>query len=146
MSSASAGSRSDNSGEKNFAQTEGDSCPTCSKTTDFGATSTVAAEAQQGDGPASASASASAVTEATARTSAVSTVIGQDYAAAACEFGAVAVGPYSAAAAGKTGVVAVGLGGAAATSDAANSSCVMVNKDAGEANMPPQPAPQPPVT
>jgi len=136
MSSASAGSRADNSGEKNFAQTDSDSCPVGGRIGDFGATSAVAAEAQQGDGPASASASASAVTESAAKTSTVSSTVGQNYAAAACEYGAVAVGPTSAAAAGKSGVVAVGPGGAAATSDAANSSSVAVNKVAGEADFP----------
>ena len=130
MSSASAGSRADNSGEKNFAQASGETCPTCGRASDFGATSTVAAEAQQGDGPAAASASASSVMDGAAKTSSVSVVVGADYAAAACEFGAVVVGPNSAAAASQVGVAAVGPAGAAATSNSANSSSVAVFDDA----------------
>lgn len=124
MSSASAGSFSDNTGEKNFAQV-----PMVGHTAPQGppsSTSTVAAEAQQGAGPAASGASASAVGESVARTSAVSVSVGGSYAAAACEFGVVAVGPHSAAAASQVGVAVVAPHGASATSNAANSSQVAV--------------------
>lgn len=108
MSSASAGSTSQNSGEKNYAETAGKECPTCGRNAAFSATSAVSAEAEQGNGPAAASASSSAVSESAVQTSAVSVCVGTEYAAAACDFGAVVVGPNSAAAVGKTGAVAVG--------------------------------------
>jgi hypothetical protein len=132
MSSASAGSHSDNTGQKNFAEVSGKPCPTCGAIGNMAATSTTSAEAQQGDGPAASSASSSAVGDGAVKTSAVSTCVGSDYAAAACEFGAVAVGPCSAAAASQVGVVAVGSTGAAASSNSANSNCVAVNDDSAE--------------
>lgn len=132
MSSASSGSISDNTGQKNFAEVSGKPCPTCGGIGNMTATSTTSAEAQQGDGPAASSASSSAVSDGAVKTSAVSTCVGSDYAAAACEFGAVAVGPYSAAAASQVGVVAVGSTGAAASSNSANSNCVAVNDDKAE--------------
>ncbi len=124
MSSASAGSSSSNSGEKNYAETPDGSEQDYGRLPQFSATSTTCAEAQQGDGPAAASASGSAVGVNVAKTTSVSTCIGTDYAAAACEYGVAVAGPHSAAAASQVGVVAVGPDGAAATSDAANSSNV----------------------
>lgn len=111
MSSASAGSTSNNSGDNNYAQTSGKECPTCGRAAGFSATSAVSAEAEQGNGPSAASASSSAVSESAVQTSAVSVCVGTEYAAAACDFGAVAVGPNCAAAVGKTGAVAVGPAG-----------------------------------
>jgi hypothetical protein len=102
-------------------------CPTCGRAGQLGATSAVSAEAEQGDGPAAASATSSAVADGIADTSAVSVVAAPNYAAAACDFGVVAVGPFGASAASEVGVAAVGPSGAAATSNAANSSSVAVN-------------------
>ena len=105
----------------------GGSCPTCGRLGQLGATSAVSAEAEQGDGPAAASATSSAVGEGIVETSAVSVVAAPNYAAAACDFGVVAVGPYGASAASQVGVAAVGPSGAAATSNAANSSSVAIH-------------------
>lgn len=91
------------------------------------ATSSVSAEAQQGDGPAAAGASASGVGETVARTSAVSVVIGPEGAAAACEYGVVVAGPHGAAAASQAGVAAVGQNGAASSSNAANATSAAVD-------------------
>lgn len=118
MSSASAGSVSDNSGEKNFAQVPCDSCPSCGHPLSLSCTSAVSAEAEQGDGPAAASATSSAVSGSMVSTSAVSVCVGGDYASAACDYGVVAVGPSSAAAVGRFGAVAVGPTGAVATDPA----------------------------
>lgn len=90
------------------------------------ATSTVKAEAEQGDGPAAASASSSAVGIESTKTSSVSTVIGPNSAAAACDFAVVAVGPNGASAASEIGVVSVGPKSAAASSNAANANKVAV--------------------
>lgn len=98
---------------------------------DVAATSSVSAEAQQGDGPAAAGASASGVGRGIARTSVVSVVIGPDGAAAACEAGAVVAGPHGAAAASEAGVAAVGQNGAASSSNAANATSAAVD-GAGE--------------
>jgi hypothetical protein len=98
---------------------------------DVAATSSVSAEAQQGDGPAAAGASASGVGRGIARTSVVSVVIGPDGAAAACEAGAVVAGPHGAAAASQAGVAAVGQNGAASSSNAANATSAAVD-GAGE--------------
>ena len=100
-------------------------------TLDVAATSSVSAEAQQGDGPAAAGASASGVGRGIARTSVVSVVIGPDGAAAACEAGAVVAGPHGAAAASEAGVAAVGQNGAASSSNAANATSAAVD-GAGE--------------
>lgn len=129
MSSASAGSSSSNSGEKNYAETPDGDKQEYQELPQFSSTSTTCAEAQQGDGPAAASASGSAVAENVAKTTSVSTCIGTDYAAAACEYGVVVVGPHSAAAASQIGVVAVGPDGAAATSNAANASSVAIGSN-----------------
>jgi hypothetical protein len=91
------------------------------------ATSSVSAEAQQGDGPAAAGASASGVSESVARTSAVSVVIGPDGAAATCDFGVGVAGPHGAAAASQAGVAAVGRNGAASSSNAANATSAAVD-------------------
>lgn len=98
------------------------------------ATSSVSAEAQQGDGPAAAGASASGACETVARTSVVSVVIGPDGAAAACEFGVVVAGPHGAAAASQAGVAAIGHNGAASSSNAANATSAAVD---GAADRPP---------
>jgi hypothetical protein len=91
------------------------------------ATSSVSAEAQQGEGPAAAGASASGVSRSIAHTSAVSVVIGPDGAAAACDAGVVVSGPHGAAAASEAGVAAVGADGAASSSNAANATSAAVN-------------------
>ena len=93
------------------------------------ATSSVAAEAQQGDGPAAASASGSAVGESTVESRAVSVVVGPEGAAAACELGVVVVGPQGAAAASAIGVASAGPHGAAAAGNGANSSSVAIDSD-----------------
>jgi hypothetical protein len=90
------------------------------------ATSSVSAEAQQGDGPAAASASSSAVGP-TTDTKAVSVVVGPNGASAACPFGVVVVGPQGAAAASEVGVATVGPAGAASASNAANSSRAVID-------------------
>lgn len=91
------------------------------------ATSSVAAEAQQGEGPAAASASGSAVGETNVASRAVSVVIGPHGAAAACELGVAVVGPQGAAAASSIGVASAGPGGAAAAGNGANSSTVAID-------------------
>lgn len=111
MSSASAGSTSDNSKDRNYAETSSRTCPSCGSTRGFSATCAVSAEAEQGNGPAAASASSSAVSEKEVKTTAVSVCVGAEYAAAACNFGAVVVGPHTAAAVGQSGAVAVGPAG-----------------------------------
>ncbi|SFS76886.1 hypothetical protein [Marininema halotolerans] len=104
-----------------------------SHTSEYGktlATSSVAAEAEQGDGPAAASASSSAVgEEMSTSTSSVSVVVGPHGAAAACDIAVVAVGPYGASAASEVGVVSVGPHGAAASSNAANSNRVAIDRE-----------------
>lgn len=90
------------------------------------ATSSVSAEAQQGDGPAAAGASASGVAHGIARTSSVSVVIGPYGAAAACDAGVVVSGPHGSAAASEAGVSAVGANGAASSSNAANATSAAV--------------------
>ena len=91
------------------------------------ATSSVAAEAQQGDGPAAASASGSAVGTTSVASRAVSVVIGPHGAAAACELGVAVVGPQGAAAASSIGVASAGPSGAAAAGNGANSSTVAID-------------------
>jgi hypothetical protein len=93
------------------------------------ATSSVAAEAQQGDGPAAASASGSAVGQSTVESRAVSVVVGPNGAAAACEIGVVVVGPQGAAAASEMGVASAGAHGAAAAGNGANSASVAIDSD-----------------
>jgi hypothetical protein len=88
------------------------------------ATSSVSAEAEQGDGPAAASASGSAVGESVS-TNAVSVVVGPQGAAAAGPFGVVVTGPHGSAAASQVGVVSVGPQGVAAASNAANGTKVV---------------------
>src|SRR5512143_2761634 len=90
-------------------------------------TSSVDSDAQQGDGPAAASASSAAYSDRDGQTCTVTVVVGANGAAAACPVAAVAVGPHGIAAASPVGVVAVGVSGAAATSNAANSSSVVVD-------------------
>ena len=104
---------------------------------DVAATSSVSAEAQQGDGPAAAGASASGVGRGIARTSVVSVVIGPDGAAAACEAGAVVAGPHGAAAASEAGVAAVGQNGAASSSNAANATSAAVDGHGEHGEQPP---------
>ncbi len=105
---------------------------------EVGATSSVSAEAEQGEGPAAASASSSAVGEQVAHTSAVAVVIGPHGAAAACDLGVVVAGPQGAAAASEVGVCSVGRDGASAASNAANSTSAAVDGGA------PEPAADPP--
>jgi len=103
--------------------------PSDQKQPRFGGTSSVAAEAQQGDGPAAASASGSAVGENSTNTSSVSVVVGPYGAAAACDLGVVVVGAQGAAAACEMGAVSSGPSGVAATGNGANSSIVAVNEN-----------------
>lgn len=125
MSSATSGSVGATSGEKNHAKA---SPKPTSNPAEFAATTSVAAEAEQGDGPAAASSSASAVGKNSPSTKVATVVVGKDYAAAASEAGVAVVGPNSASAASKIGVVAVGPDGAAATSNAANGSQVTTHR------------------
>ncbi|ENO16538.2 hypothetical protein J057_02470 [Marinobacter nanhaiticus D15-8W] len=129
MSSATSGSVGDSSGQKNYAEVtpeeESQSGEKQSAKPGFAATTSVAAEAEQGDGPAAASASSSAVGD-TPSTSTVSVVVGKDYAAAACDVGVAVVGPNSASAASQIGAVAAAPDAAAATCNAANGSRVAI--------------------
>ena len=127
MSSASAGSTQNVSGENNRSEVTGEPCPHCGSNQGYGATSTSSAEAEQGEGPAAASATSSGIGENGGATSAVAASASTEYAAAACDFGVVAVGPNSAAAASEVGVVSVCPTGAAAASNAANGTEVTVS-------------------
>jgi len=113
--------------EKEAPGVSGAGAPADQKEPRFGGTSSVAAEAQQGDGPAAASASGSAVGENSTNTSAVSVVVGPYGAAAASDIGVVVVGAQGAAAACEMGAVSSGPSGVAASGNGANSSIVAVN-------------------
>ncbi len=108
--------------------------PLQSTPAEFAATTSVAAEAEQGEGPAAASSSASAVGKNSPSTKVATVVVGKDYAAAASEAGVAVVGPNAASAASKIGVVAVGPDGAAATSNAANGSQVTTHREHPQAD------------
>lgn len=133
MSSATSGSVGDSSGQKNYAEVtpeeENESGEKKASKPGFAASTSVAAEAEQGDGPAAASASSSAVGD-TPSTSVVSVVVGKDYAAAASNVAVAVVGPHSASAASEIGAVAVAPDSAAATCNAANGSRVAIRNGA----------------
>ena len=132
MSASSSGSYVTGQTDEKAGTPARGACPLCGGERQPAATSSVAAEAEQGDGPAAASASGSGG-NGPAAVKAVSAVIGPQGAAAACDIGAVVVGPYGAAAASSAGVVAVNAHGAAAASNAANSTTAVVSSDGTQA-------------
>ncbi len=117
-------------GTENDGENDVVGLPAVDRSTEVVATSSVAAEAEQGDGPAAASAASSASGNGVVQTSVVSASASSDYAAAASDTVAVAVGPYGAAAAGPVGVAVVTHDGASAASNAANSCSTTVRQKA----------------